>query len=371
MRLKNSEIMLQCVYAYPIVEVFMAHSSKQTEFNSFLNTNKMSLSNVPGDGACGFTSLAKGAVDACFRDEKGSIKVQEKLLSLYLAYHPENQNDLQGMSNIEKLKHLMRKSKEQFFVDLGFYIRQLAVKEEAESQKRFESEYGFALPKEGDEKDMRKHNVWISERYMVAAAEALGVRVVTATKGFIHSIPANAAELPSIYLQLQSSHYRPYVSKELIGEYEHHVNTSTPIKPASEERVQKIEDLEQKMIDECNKLLNTEQESYNEALAKISENDFSIKDLLDLYTKVMGNCDYLQGRIKYMDIEYNNAHDLTEKSEFYAQLLMVNLNYNDISGPKPSKDMVKSELIHAISRSISIGNTQLSDIFSNSFRMSQ
>ena len=311
-----------------------------------INNQNMSLSDVPGDGACGFTSIAKAAFNACLHEPKKTKKLQKNLLDLYLAHHPQYKKYLNGSTDLDKLKELrnMHNPENEFYVKLGFAVRQLSVTK-AES-------IGVFVSDERDENNMRKHSSYISEPYIMAAADALGINInllVSAKPDYAFSYESE--QEPSIYLQLKNNnHYRPYMQKiNNNDEYKYKPIQLLENKAVASEK-EHIQETEQLIIADTLKIDKKEAVSYEVAHEMLNNLQLNNDELLELYQQSMPKCDYLQGRAKDMDKEF------TEGSSFYKNLIHAQDPGQNYAGKIPTEDEIKAQLTHALARSVSIGH---------------
>ena len=322
---------------------------------------KSNIINLGGNGGdCGFRAMAATIMDNIFVRPRANEELAKNILILHAHYFPQSPKAVRLMTNTQHFSSLASSptSRARFLTELAYVLRQAAVDEICAHPEQYRG--AFADQDEGTApKKMRQDTTWIDETAIAALSNKLKlpitVQVVELNKELPMRFCYNAEmEKPpgspiTLQLQLPQQHYLAQVNNPdnfaLINP-----DRIEPVKPIATppEDPELAEILAQ--LAEADALLLKEYDQTSDRLQfMVNNGELSKDDLIDIYIKGLNHSDYLQGRVKYVGIEHGNQH-------FFETLQNASNGVKPVTLPDESyEQQITNELIHAIARSISIG----------------
>lgn len=328
-------------------------------------TRSPQLVDVGGHGDCGFRSVAAGILDHLLSQKHLSDELINQILARHLAYFPAHAPSASGLTTpVKRLERMINTMPIRTLVQsLAMTLRQIAVDELYQNPQKyrgaFVDEHEHTSPQM-----MRKAETWIDESSIAALANALHlpieVKVVEKNKPLPMKLCYNElAQNPAVQIQLQSGHYQPFVkhAERFSGVKMKavHPEIMRPSVRQSEDR-SLTEILE--MIAKDDQRLQEKFESSKGRLATMLEaGELTQAHLLTLYVQAMPTSDYLQGRIQYVGAEHGHQ-------DFFDAIEQTKAGFAETAFPENgSGGQLAHELIHAISRAISIGHIDEKKLF--------
>lgn len=322
---------------------------------------------VGGIGDCGPKAIAAAMLDNILFKSISNEKLAKKLLELHAFYYvDEHQLQIPAnyrlLSRSEVLAKLMLKLPERakLIVEFSNILREVGVSQ----MKWYPERYRGAFVNENENtspEKMRLPTTWIDETFIAAIAEAfnlpINVQVVKQGKELPMRLQYNVAAKNGlgspVDIQLNDKHYLPRVHKPAYFSAikEQSVSVATPKAAAVAADQAAAEDLTTilaKIAADEAKLLAEYTETIAYLTDKVDEGSLTKDDLLDMYIKGMATSDYLQGRVKYVGLEYKNQ-------DFYNAIENRRNGMKVVDFPNEcNDDLVTKALIQAIARAASI-----------------
>lgn len=354
--------------------------NKTTLFGNSVNlakkAQKAKFVNVGGAGDCGFRSIAAGIVDNYLANPRSNQALYLQFLEPLLKKYPFRQPPGRSFTPVERAQALLENPAcmADIINNLSKTLREIAVDQlKADSEKYPGS---FVEDNENTSPEaMRKQTTWIDEDAVAALSDALHFPIdilvaPTRKEAFLrlsygHNFQQPAGDLVTI--QLQHKHYIPQVSQPALFERLSTQVLQAPKVPVQERApdpslvdiIARIRASDQRLLDDFNNNLNrlTTIVAAMIAAGEIDKDKLKGK-LIDIYVSGLGNSDYLRGRIKAVGTEHGNQ-------QFFAEVVArAGGSTEPVALHHGSHDQqVVSELVHAISRAISIGQMDAEQVY--------
>lgn len=322
--------------------------------NTQLLNKKRTLVNVGGHGDCGFRAVAAGLLDHFLISPQSTRPIINKILARHFVFFPAHRPARASSQLVESVLHKVKMS--ELIPSMAYTLRQIAVDEMVASPVH----YPGAFVQDNEQtspQSMRQVHTWIDESSICALAHALElpIEVHVVQQGKTLALPPllyhpTAHDYP-IVIELERQHYRPCLLKP--ASFSSDIYDCVQI-PALVEQVVDDPDmqgiLKQIAIAEAHVKMAYEKH-HTRLLTMVNAGELSKDDLLNLYIKGMNRSDYLVGRVKHVDHEY--------QSDFFSRAIARPTHAADIS----FEDAMIAELVHALARAMSIGHLSAADVF--------
>jgi hypothetical protein len=314
-----------------------------------------------GEGDCGFRSIAAGLIDNFHTVSKLDDKLLKKVLEQFYIYYPDYKSG-KGMLTPKDHFNFLQQQLEppELTVALAYVLRQMAVDEMLAHPELYRG--AFSDKNEGTSPlSMREKSTWIDETSIAALAKVLDININVSVVGRNRELPLNlsynpeaqTALKPAINIRLEGQHYKAQL---INGSYFRSFAERRPrvIKAEEIERSDpSMEEILQRIEAEDRRMLEVYEQMKKALFSAIKNNEMTTKDLLNCYIKSVPSSDYLEGRVKYIGLEFGSQ-------DVFANILEKYGRDNSYESNTSSQEVrVQNELIHALSRAVSIG--QLSE----------
>ncbi len=311
---------------------------------------------VGGTGDCGFRSIAAGIIDN-FLNQPSSMRGEmlKQVLMNHFKYFPHHRITMPGLVKpADRMDQLIKAKKNnmgELVQTLAYTLRQMAVDELCAHPEC----YRGAFVKEHEQtspENMRKASTWIDESSIAALSNALQMPVEVLIGDPQHSLRKRlryneSATNPPVEMRLQGGHYIPrLVSGERFGLVRH--QTAREVQPqVDSNRVDpSLPDILIKIAAEDKRLIAAFDTTYNRLAFMVANGELSKADLLSIYIRGMSESDYLSKRATHAGVEHGHQ-------DFFNLISSAEKGEPRWVG---SHQEMTDELIHAISRAISIGH---------------
>lgn len=331
------------------------------------NGNKLESVDVGGNGDCGFRSAAAAMIDNVLMKPRANQELAKRLLEIHDLYFSSQQSALGLMTHNARIKKLIEipAARAKFLQEMAFALRQVAVDEICAYPATYRG--AFVGQNEGTSpKYMRQSTTWIDESAIAALAKAMNItiEVQVVSKGkelpmrFQYHVESKNSIGSPIVLQLQGAHYVARLNEpnnfRAIAALK--TESSLPKIKAVDRPLEEIH-ADIKKADEA--LLNLFTDTSKRLHSMIEANEIAKDDLIEIYIHGMKSSDYLQGRIKYAGLEHGNQNFFEE----IERARFGNKNKTVYFPQQSHEDLIIQELIHAISRAVSIGQLKPAAVF--------
>ena len=328
----------------------------------FFNSNKLqnTFVDVGGNGDCGFRAVAAGLIDHVLTHPHAMpSSLLNTLLEQYVRYYPNKKPTLPGLvTPLERMQQLIKQMRMRELIEtLAYALRQLAVDELRAHPEQYPG--AFIHMHEGTSpRQMEQATTWIDETSIAALANKLDIPIEVQVYERLKTLPLKRnynvdSKNPPVVMKLENAHYMPRLVlaerfsmayQQPLSLWQSEVEVDDP----------SFDDVLAKTIEVDKRIVTTFEETYNKLSVMVSDGELNKEDLLSLYISSMNNSDYLQGRIAHVGLEHGNQ-------DFFDAIYRQ-------SGKQPSNGLVNDssiipELIHALSRAISIGQMSESAVY--------
>jgi len=327
--------------------------------------SRIGFVDVGGDGDCGFRAVAATLLDEFMRHPRRHATLWNKLLTAHFDYFSEPRRSSSLMTHTERVTALMNHlSLAKLIQSLAFTLRQLAVTEMCHHPEVYRG--AFVEQHEGTTPEMmRKPTTWIDENGIAALAHALSLpievqvidRLKTLPKSY-HYHPSAAAH-PPVVIQLLGGHYTPRVSApEKFAAVKGHIHpVLNPMSPTKEEQDPDLSEIYAAIAADDHRKVEAFESTYHRLCVMVTAGELTKEDLLTMYVKGMKDSDYLVGRVAEVGFEYGHQ-------AFFDEILKAKQGRQHLGFlTLDAEQSITAELIHALSRAISIGHMQSEELF--------
>lgn len=338
-------------------------------FDNATALNDQVVKDFGGNGDCGFLSIAGSFLFNLYMNNNLYNKTTvQKIMDNFYIYYP----DFKPSQNIDAQNHLIallnHQSNEHLIAMFAYIFRQISVDELCQNPEIYRG--AFSSENEGTSpENMRKSGTWIDESSIAALANALDLTIKVIDKGngklVGKSYVYNQAAKNQITIQLQSGHYKGVLksSSEDVDNFIDNKAGYTPplLKPA---KVIHKDPSEAEIIAKCNaydkKVLSDFNQIKENLNFKVKIGDLNTEKLIQMYIAAINNSDYLQGR------HIASIRDSGNENFFRTIVEAQRAAKEGITVTYPQEnqmDSINHELIHAISRAVSIDHANLEELF--------
>lgn len=328
---------------------------------------KRVLIDVGANGDCGFRAVAAGLIDHCFSHSHLHRARLNKILSRHFTYFPQHRPNDIGLatSNEVMQKVLKHVSLPQLIQALAFTLRQMAV----EQMEKYPQEYPGAFVQQNEHTspdEMRKMGTWIDENSIKALSDALekmpiSVRIIKNENEL--SMPPKQYNVDSqlsdnksvVEIQLKNQHYQPSVLHPDFFEVANGYGHDDTLQPMLTDAVSDC-DMPRIMAiiqQEEARIVNDFDTIFNRLTAMVGAGELSKQDLLDIYIKGMRSSDYLSNRSEKME----SAND------YFPRAIEAARQSTHAPFSQDQEEYIIGELVHTLSRAISVGQMSADDVF--------
>lgn len=319
--------------------------------------------NVGGDGDCGFRSIAAGLIDNFSAFPHLSKPLLHKVLQRHFAYYPQHRPQMLALETPSQLmaRVLKKVNMPELIQSLAYTLRQLAVDEMVKNPARYPGAFVQHNEQTSPAK-MRQARTWIDESSICALAQSLDlpihVRVVTRGKELApppltyNAQAKHAATNPTIVIELERQHYRPrLINPDLFKSNVY--DSKSRLSPIQVDVVDRdIPEILKEIAEVEKRTIEVFESTRDRLTTMVSAGELTKKNLLDLYIKGIKTSDYLLGRVKHIDQEY--------QTDFFSRAIAQLPSH---SPSQPHEDAMVAELVHALARAISIGDMRAEEVF--------
>lgn len=337
--------------------------ARQFFLTSSVDQLSRSVVNVGGQGDCGFRAIAAGLIDNFNVFPRLNKPLLQKVLQSHLSYYPQHRPLIQSLEDPRQLmaQVLRRIDMSELIPSMAYTLRQLAVDEMVKNPAQYPGAF-VQNNEHTSPAEMRCSRTWIDESSISALAYALDlpidVRVIIKGKELAASPLKYNANVkssitnPTVVIELERQHYRPCLVKP--EAFKSNVyDSKPPLSPVQMNIVDRdMQEILQEIAEVEKHMLETFERTRDRLITMVEAGELTKKNLLDLYIKGISTSDYLQGRVKHVDQEYH--------ADFFSRAIAQLPNH---SSSQSCDDAIVAELVHALSRAISIGDMRAEDVF--------
>ncbi len=321
---------------------------------------------VGGTGDCGFRAAAAGLLDQFLLSPRATTDWLNPILAKHFAYFPSHRSSLPGLvTSTERMQYLMKHVEMNALIPaLAFTLRQLAVTEMCNHPALYRG--AFVLQNEGTSPEkMRQSSTWIDESSIAALSKILALPIEVQLVDRVKTLPkrlryngASSASQP-IVMQLQDGHYTPKVHfSELFSSVKSQpVHALHPVADHLPER--SLSEILADIDAADKRVVEAFENTYHQLATMVIAGELNQDDLLKMYVKGMATSDYLSGRGDYITIEHGNQQFFDAVNRAQGHLHKGTLSTGE------HHQRIIDELVHALSRAISIGQMRAEDVFSH------
>lgn len=330
---------------FPATKVAIAGSTEDLKKPVFVD--------VGGTGDCGFRSIAAGIIDNFLNQP---MKMRGDLLKQVLTHHfkyfPQHRITMPGLiTPVDRMDQLIRTTHMGELVQTFAYtLRQMAVDELCLHPEYYRGAF-VTEHEETSPAVMRQPTTWIDESSIAALSNTLQMPVdvfIGANHTLRKRLRYNEDAInPGVVIRLQGAHYIPSVhSSDRFALVKS--QTQRVLKPQVDvnEADPSLADILTKIAAEDQRLITVFDATCHRLKFMVANGELSKENLFSIYIKGMSHSDYLSNRAKHASVEHGHqqffnliTHGQTGKDTFSVL-----------------DDQMTDELIHAISRAISIGH---------------
>jgi hypothetical protein len=339
---------------------------KSAQEKPVLPRSRRELVDVGGNGDCGFRAIAAGWIDNFLHYPQLDKESLSILLENHFKYYPEHRPELTGLvAPKDKMSRLIGAIERPRLIQaLAYTLRQIAVDKMVSSPVEYQGAFVENNESTSPAK-MRHHQTWIDETSVCALADALNVPIQVRAVFPGAKIPMPPREYnaqsfnfvtnPRIEIELENKHYRPYLLDN--ASFESDVYDSQPfIAPVMHAVAEEDMDKILQVIKEEDARIEAEYLSTRARLSGMVRAGELTKDmLLELYIKGMGHSEYLQGRVRHVDLE--------QKATFFSEAI-EDAKSRRLAAAASSFDAdIINEMVYSISRAVSVGDMSADIVF--------
>ena len=330
---------------------------KKTSINavSMPVAKKSVFLDVGGNGDCGFRAIAAGIIDN-FLEQSSHLRgdLLKKVLDAHFNYFPQQKTLMPGLVKpADRMAQLIRTTRMGELVQsLAYTLRQMAVDELCANPENYRG--AFVTQHENTSPEtMRQPTIWIDESSIAALSNALDLPVNVVLGDHYQTLRKRlryneAAANPPVEIRLQGEHYIPRLV---------HSDRFSLVKTQTDKVLQphvsagvddpSLSDILAKIAAEDKRLVLSFEATCNRLNFMVANGELSQDDLLSIYIGGMDHSDYLSNRAKHASVEHGNQ-------DFFNLIINAQKGNGQFTGSNVPK--MTDELIHAISRAISIGH---------------
>lgn len=322
------------------------------------------LVDVGGNGDCGFRAISAGIIDNILTHANINQNLITSILDKYSNYYPKEVYISNRLATpFEIIKLIIESNTAKAVIKIAYVLRQIAVDELIKNPTKYPGV--FVTNHEGTSPTkMREYGTWVDESIISALANALNipikVKVVEAGKEipvnlFYQEKNVNLVTNPAVVVVLDGEHYKPRLIKDEKFNTVRQFSSNDILSELVNHEVDLDLECILAEIDQDNiRLIESFETTRDRLLTMLEDGEASKDKLLLVYINGMQHSDYLDGRVKYIGLEYGNE-------AFFSALDNAR---HKINTPHTSYDeQITTELVHALARAVSIGQMNEQDIY--------
>ena len=311
---------------------------------------KPTFVDVGGTGDCGFRSVAAGFIDYfLIQPSRLSDDLLARVLRNHFKYFPKHRASVASIIPSESMEQLIRIHRMSELVQTFAYtLRQMTVDDLCAHPELYRGAFIQAHEETSPEK-MRQATTWIDESSIAALSKTLEIPIDVVCGEVRKRLRYNEdLAKPSVVIRLQGAHYMPCLI---------HHERFTLVQSQAIRLVQPQADAQRhdpslsailtKIAAEDKRLIKAFDATYHRLTFMLANQELDKDDLLAIYIKFIPTSDYLSNRAKHAGIEHGHQ-------DFFN--LIMNAQKGDASWTRQGHMQMTHELVHAISRAISIGH---------------
>lgn len=329
-------------------------------------SSKPTFVDVGGNGDCGFRAVAAGLIDNFLSHPHVKGEWLNRLLTQHFKYFPEQRTTPAGLwTPAERMQQLLKHVRMgELLQTLAYTLRQMAVTEMCAHPELYRGAF-VGQHENTAPADMRQATTWIDESSIAALAHAIDlpikVRVVESGKTLPMNLcynEAKKAENPLIVIKLQQGHYVPRVHASERFKAVKDLPIVRPLNPVIENLPQdpELSEILTHIAAEDKRLVKAFEDTHYRLMTMVAAGELNKEGLLAIYTKNMGNSDYLKGRVAYVTTEHGNQ-------DFFNAIFRSQQSLPQEDAGLSSNEQITAELVHALARAITIGQMNVDEVF--------